>query len=102
MCQLCDDDAKYGHEPAEAPSALTDVLATVEKDWTGATIEGDYFRYDISPEGTEKENWSLYCDIQDDLREYGYEIIDPQIEHDCISGQLHKVANDKIEQPPTK
>lgn len=26
MCKLCDDDDKYGHEPAEAPSDLTDVL----------------------------------------------------------------------------
>lgn len=50
-----------------------------------------YFRYDIWPEGTAKENWSLYCEIQDELRTHHVELVDPCIEHDCISGYLKPV-----------
>jgi hypothetical protein len=49
--------------------------------------DGLYFRYDTE-DSTQKENWDVYCDIQDTLREYGYILEDPYIEHDCISGNV--------------
>lgn len=48
-------------------------------------------RYDIFPEATSKENYSVYLEIQEDLRSIGYELIDPYIEHDCVSGSIVKV-----------
>jgi hypothetical protein len=55
------------------------------------TVEenGDvYFLYDVYPEGTGKENWSIYCEIQEDLRRCGWELVDSYIEHDAITGYL--------------
>ena len=46
-----------------------------------------YFRYDTE-DRTPKENWDIYIDFQEMLRVKGYEIKDPVIEHDCISGDL--------------
>lgn len=49
-----------------------------------------YLRYDTM-DSTAKENFDVYCDIQEELRDYGFEIEDPYIEHDCITGFL-KIA----------
>jgi hypothetical protein len=50
-----------------------------------------YFRHDVFPEATSKENWTRYCEIQEQLKELGWELIDPYIEHDCVSGQIERV-----------
>lgn len=57
------------------------------------TNEGIYFRYDVWPEGTPKENWTEYCDLQEELQSLGWTIDDVYIEHDCISGDLIPYAS---------
>jgi hypothetical protein len=59
----------------------------IELAWPGAEVRDGYFRYDTD-DSTSKENWSVYCDIQDALEAVGWTIADPYIEHDCISGPL--------------
>jgi len=54
----------------------------VEDDEDGAWLRVD------TDDSTSKENWTEYCMIQDELREYGLTLDDPYIEHDCISGTL--------------
>ena len=49
--------------------------------------EGMYFRYDTD-DTTTKENGEKFYEINASLREVGYDIPDPQIEHDCISGTV--------------
>lgn len=44
----------------------------------------DFEEYEENPKGPQDE----YHDCQDMLRRIGWEIADPQIEHDCISGKL--------------
>jgi|AntDeeMinimDraft_5_1070356.scaffolds.fasta_scaffold19856_2 hypothetical protein len=46
-----------------------------------------WFRYDID-DCFPKEQWTEYCDVQDQLRAVGLELGDPNVEHDCISGDL--------------
>ena len=60
------------------------------------SIDGDmlYFREDTDDLDT-KTNWSNYCDIQDDLKQYGLALSDAQIEHDCISGELVYLKDQK-------
>lgn len=51
-----------------------------------------YLRYDTG-DSTYDDNWSEYCEMQDDLKELGWEITDVYIEHDCISGYLNKIVS---------
>jgi len=50
-----------------------------------------YFRYDTD-DRTAKENESELWEIQTQLREQGFELVDYQVEHDCITGYLSKVT----------
>lgn len=52
--------------------------------------DGLYLRYDTD-DSTAKENWTQFCDIQDELKTKGYTLIDPYIEHDCITGTVVKL-----------
>lgn len=60
-----------------------------------------YFRYDTdeAEDNPIKENESKYFDISEDLRSMGYEIKDPQIEHDCISGTITPICKAEVEKP---
>lgn len=49
-----------------------------------------YFRYDTE-DNTIKENESTYFEIAEEFKEYGYELDDIQIEHDCITGYLKRI-----------
>lgn len=62
------------------------------------TIDGkQYYRYDHE-ELDPKEQWTNFCETQDALREIGYELDDPQLEHDFLSGILVRVqANTKLD-----
>jgi len=63
--------------------------------WPDAEISGDppFFRLDVFPEGTADENWDLYCSVQEAIRAVGWKIVDPYIEHDCISGPLVQIES---------
>lgn len=49
-----------------------------------------FFHYYIMPEGDTKGNYSVYTRLQEELRELGWEIVNPYIEHDCVSGELRQ------------
>mgnify|MGYP005854965209 CR=1 FL=1 len=49
--------------------------------------EAVWLRYDTD-DCDPKEQWSEYCDVQERLQVLGLKLIDPQLEHDCISGDL--------------
>jgi hypothetical protein len=53
------------------------------------------FYYYIMPEGDSKGNYSIYSSLQEELREYGWEIVNPYIEHDCISGELRQYSGEE-------
>lgn len=49
-----------------------------------------FYRYDTS-DLTTQENGRTCAEIQERLRAIGWQIDDPCIEHDCISGPLRRV-----------
>ena len=53
-------------------------------------------RFDVHPEQTSKENWSVFIDIQSDLREVGFEMREPNIEHDCVSGYIYGIESEEL------
>lgn len=54
-------------------------------------IDG-YLRYDFPFELDCKEAWIEFCEISEDLREYGYELHNElTIEHDCITGYISEI-----------
>lgn len=67
---------------------MNDGLDPVRGMFPSASVVNGFFQMDIFPEKTSKENWSEYCDVQATLREIGFELEDPQVEHDCISGKI--------------
>ena len=72
-----------------------DLIQQLDRSWLRYHItiqNGDYYFQMYTEESTPKENWSTYCDVQDELRMYCYEIDDPCIEHDCISGYVKRVS----------
>lgn len=74
-------------------------LERVRGAWPGATVDDRaFFRFD-TPDRTAKENESVCWDIQEALREVGAEILNPHIEHDCISGPLIEVKPAKQAKP---
>lgn len=52
-------------------------------------IIGDtlFFRED-TVDSDAREQWDNYRMIRDDLADYGLKLVDPCVEHDCISGDL--------------
>lgn len=50
-----------------------------------------YLRYDTG-DSTPKENWTVYCDIQEDLRKNGYELTDSDVDHDTVCGDVTPIA----------
>ena len=50
-----------------------------------------YLRYDTG-DSTPKENWTVYCDIQEDLRKNGYELTDSDVDHDTVCGDVTPMA----------
>ncbi len=52
-----------------------------------------YFRFDVFPEATAKDNWSVYCQIQDDLRECGWQLDNSYTDHDSVTGYLKKLLD---------
>ena len=60
-----------------------------------------YFRYDTD-DRTAKENESELWEIQTQLREQGFELVDYQVEHDCITGYLSKVTQPAPVPPPSE
>lgn len=50
-----------------------------------------YLRYDTG-DSTAKENWNVYCDIQEDLRQCGYELTDSGVDHDTVFGNVTPIA----------
>lgn len=77
--------------------SLVDELETVLESLRGTFLEGDvciventlYCRHDTDDSDSE-EQWDNYLDVQDQLKDIGYMLDDPQVEHDCISGDLIK------------
>jgi len=53
-----------------------------------------YFRYDTG-DNTTNENEDLYYDLRDELESLGWELYDVQIEHDCITGHVKSLEEDK-------
>lgn len=58
-------------------------------------LHGDrvWLRHDVEDcdDETEEQHdkvWREFCEIQEELHSHGYEIKDPEIEHDCISGDV--------------
>ena len=80
-----EDDTERSEDTEETPLAtpscslsLGEVTQQEGKPW---------FRYDYdSCDG--KESWGIFIDVQEELRGQGWEIDDPQIEHDCLTGFL--------------
>lgn len=52
-----------------------------------------WFMYETFNEDP-KDNFSLYCDIQHDLKNYGFTLADFEIEHDCIHGYITLLDRD--------
>ena len=50
-----------------------------------------YLRYDTG-DSTSKENWIIYCDIQEELRKNGYELTDSDVDHDTVCGDVTPMA----------
>jgi len=46
-----------------------------------------WLRFDIDDCGPH-EQWDEYCDVQDGLKRFGLKLVDPLVEHDCISGDI--------------
>lgn len=46
-----------------------------------------YFRRDTE-DSDSRQQWDNYIDVCDELRSKGYKFIEPQIEHDCITGDV--------------
>jgi hypothetical protein len=73
----------------EARHALAGTLYAECIDDSG---HGIYFSYGFEEfENPAKEGFTQMCSIQEELRACGYEILDPYVEHDCISGYLVKL-----------
>ena len=51
-----------------------------------------FLRYDTL-DSDSKEQWDNYIWVVDELKDRGYEFIDPYVEHDCISGNIQKTDN---------
>lgn len=70
---------------------LEKVVAAIKGTWLEGHVElldGEvYFRYDTD-DNTVKENESTYFEICEELLPRGYQIKDPYIEHDCITGNI--------------
>jgi|DEB0MinimDraft_6_1074348.scaffolds.fasta_scaffold18164_1 hypothetical protein len=73
------------------PKSLSELISVRSNVTIGESGGRPWFRYDYAYELDPKEAWSEMCDVQDDLRELGWEIIDPCIEHDVLSGELQRV-----------
>ncbi len=77
-----DNEASRGREEPLDESACSLSLGEVTQQ------EGKpWFRYDYDSCDA-KESWSIFIDVQEELRGQGWEIDDPQIEHDCLTGFL--------------
>ncbi len=92
------DQESYVVYDVEKNKPLT-VKALIEKlnyTWLSwAVDEYGYFRKDTD-DSTTQENEQVYYEIAETLRNLGWDFIDAQIEHDCISGQL-KFVGDKAD-----
>lgn len=72
-------------------------LEMISESLRGTILEGEvcivekalYCRHDTD-DSDPKQQWDNYLDVQDQLKDIGYMLHDPQIEHDCISGDLIK------------
>jgi hypothetical protein len=51
-----------------------------------------WLRYDTTDSDL-KERWDNFVDVQERLRQFGVQLDDVLIEHDCISGNLIKFNN---------
>lgn len=60
-----------------------------------------YYRYDFSSCDS-KEAWEHYTDTYEMLRSIGWEIIDPCVEHDCLTGFLSCVNEGNMEDKQTE
>lgn len=58
--------------------------------------QDNYFGYDTG-DSTTYENGKFCDELRSDLRELGYVLEDPYIEHDYISGYVVKIENDPPE-----
>ena len=50
--------------------------------------------YDFDSCDSDKQ-WDYLCDISDQLREVGLQFNDPQLEHDCLSGNIIRRNEDE-------
>lgn len=53
-----------------------------------------FLRYDTG-DSTPQDNWTVYCDIQGELREFGYELTDSDVDHDTVCGDVTPIAADR-------
>jgi len=73
----------------EVPENLKDLI------YGDVTVDGDrlFFRYDfdscISGDDTDPDDHRF--DAEGELRDRGYLLLEPQTEHDCVSGWLVKL-----------
>lgn len=51
------------------------------------TQDPPYLQYDTG-DSTAKENWGVFCDIQDELRRYGFELTETYVDHDTVCGDV--------------
>ena len=71
------------------------LISEIKQKFKGTIFEGclqveaglPWLRYDIDDCGP-KEQWDEYIDVVNGLKELGLELVDPYVEHDCISGGL--------------
>ena len=57
-----------------------------------STPEGLWLRYDTE-DSDPKEQWSNYIEVVETLKLIGYEFDEPQVEHDCITGDIIKIKD---------
>lgn len=58
------------------------------------TEEGQaYFRWDYG-DCDSSEQWDNYCTAVSVLAELGIEFVEPQVEHDCLTGGLRLLKSD--------
>jgi len=60
-------------------------------------FEGDkpWLRYDTDDCGP-KEQWDVYCGVAESLKQIGLELVEPLVEHDCISGYLKLIEVESV------
>lgn len=54
-----------------------------------------YFRYDTDTDSTPDDRWHLFLIIQDDFKEFGYELTEVNIEHDKIIGNVTSLTEQR-------